>query len=173
MNEPNNHKRAAKSPAESAVESRFLLMPSQANPHGTAFGGAILSAIDMIASMAAQRHCRGMAVTVGIDSITFDEPICIGDQVVCQACVNYAGHTSMEVGVRVIRENPASGLRRIATTAHLIFVAVDEKTHRPISVPAIEPQTEEEKRRYENARTRVKARRELRKKIKSAPFEQS
>lgn len=169
MVEQNETGRVWKSPAESAVESRFLLMPSQANPHGTAFGGAIIAAVDMIASMAAQRHCGGMAVTACMDSISFQEPIYVGDQVVVQACVNYAGRTSMEVGVRVIRENPASGLRCVATTAHLTFVAVDAKTLRPVPVPGIRPESDEEKRRYDNARTRVQARKELRQKMKQTP----
>lgn len=73
--------RTCKSPAESAIETRFLLMPSQANPYGTAFGGAIVAEIDMTASMAAQRHCQGRVVTAGIDSIQFEQPLYIGDQV--------------------------------------------------------------------------------------------
>lgn len=162
-------KRKSKSPAESAVETRFLLMPSQANPYGTAFGGAIVAEIDKTASMAAQRHCKGLVVTAAIDSICFEQPVYIGDQVVLRAAVNYAGRTSMEVGVQVIRENPARGQSCLATTAYLTFVAVDEKTKKPIPVPAIRPKTDEEKRRYENARLRVQARKDLRKKMKQNP----
>lgn len=163
--------RSFKSPAESAVETRFLLMPSQANPYGTAFGGAIVAEIDMTASMAAQRHCEKPVVTAAIDSIQFESPIYIGDQVVLRACVNYAGRTSMEVGVQVVRENPARKEQCVATTAHLTFVAVDEKTRRPVPVPAIRPQTDEEQRRYENAQLRVQARKDLRQKMKRKPVQ--
>ena len=153
-----------KKPSDSAVESRYLLMPHQANPYGTAFGGAIVAWIDMVASMAAQRHCGKEVVTASIDSLSFREPIRIGDHVVLKACVNYVGHTSMEVGVRVIREDPYDAKQVIATTAHLTFVALD-KNKRPCPVPPILPQTADEKRRYENAKLRVQARKELLSKI--------
>ncbi len=154
-----------KKPSESVVESRYLLMPDQANPHGTAFGGVIMAWIDMIASMAAQRHCGKEVVTAGIDSIIFKEPVNVGDHVVLKASVNYAGRTSMEIGVRVIRENPYTNKQVVATTAHLTFVALDDNK-RPTAVPAILPETPDEKRRYENAQIRVRNRKELLKKIK-------
>jgi acyl-CoA hydrolase len=153
-----------KKPSDSAVESRFLLMPNQANPSGTAFGGAIVAWIDMVASMAAQRHCGKEVVTVGIDSLSFKEPIHVGDHVVLKAAVNYVGNTSMEVGVQVIREDPYSAKQIIATTAHLTFVALDKDKH-PSPVPPILPETADEKRRYENAKLRVQARKELLTKI--------
>ncbi|UCF17051.1 MAG: hypothetical protein JSW59_06230, partial [Phycisphaerales bacterium] len=65
----------AKTPSQSAVETRYLIMPHQANPHGTAFGGVIMAWIDMVAGMAAQRHCGKEVVTAGIDSLAFKEPI--------------------------------------------------------------------------------------------------
>ena len=153
-----------KKPGDSAVESRYLLMPHQANPYGTAFGGVIIAWIDMIASMAAQRHCGKEVVTASIDSLSFKEPISVGDHVVLKASVNYVGHTSMEVGVRVIREDPYSTKQIIATTAHLTFVALDKNKH-PCPVAPILPETVDEKRRYENAKLRVQARKELLRKI--------
>ncbi len=140
-------------------------MPHQANPHGTAFGGAIMAWIDMIASMAAQRHCGKEVVTASIDSLSFKEPIHVGDHVVLKSSVNYVSRTSMEVGVRVIREDPHTAKQTIATTAHLTFVALDENK-RPIAVAPIAPQSPDEKRRYENARLRVQARKDLLTKIK-------
>jgi len=115
-----------KSPKESAVETRYLIMPHQANPHGTAFGGVIMAWIDMVAAMAAQRHCGKEVVTAGIDSLAFKEPIRIGDHVVLRASVNYVSRSSMEVGVQVTREDPYTGEQAIATTAHLTFVALDK-----------------------------------------------
>ncbi len=154
----------AKTPGDSAVETRYLVMPHQANPYGTAFGGVIMSWIDMTAGMAAQRHCRREAVTAAIDSIVFKKPIRIGDHVVIKATVNYVSRTSMEVGVRVTREEPYTGKQAVATKAHLTFVALDENKE-PTAVAPIEPRTEDEKRRYANAQMRVKARKELLKKM--------
>ena len=108
-----------KTPADSAVETRYLVMPGHANAFGTAFGGAIMSWIDMVAAMAAQKHCGREVVTAGIDSVAFEQPVRIGEQVVLLACVNYVSKTSMEVGVKVIRENPATGERITATRAFL------------------------------------------------------
>lgn len=148
-----------KTPDESAVETRYLVMPQQANPQGTAFGGAIVSWIDMVAAMAGQRHCGREVVTAGIDSLVFRHPIRIGDQVVLKAAVNYVSHSSMEVGIQVIRDDPYSGEHIIATTAHLTLVALDENK-RPVAAGPLLPQTPEEKARYENARLRMQARKE-------------
>jgi acyl-CoA hydrolase len=153
-----------KSPSESIVETRYLIMPQQANPHGTAFGGAIVAWIDMVAAMAAQRHAGCEVVTAGIDSLAFKEPIRIGDHVTLKASVNYVSRSSMEVGVQVIKEDPYSGKNVLATTAFLTFVALDENK-KPITAPPIVPETDEDKRRYENAKLRVQARKELLKKM--------
>ena len=153
-------KSRAKSPSESAVETRYLVMPHQANPHGTAFGGVIMAWIDMVAAMAAQRHCGKEVVTAGIDSLAFKEPIHIGDHVLLRAAVNYVSRSSMEVGVRVTREDPCTTEQAVATTAHLTFVALDENK-KPTPAPPILPQTDKEKRRYANAKLRVQARKEL------------
>ena len=154
-----------KTPAESSVTTRYLVMPEQANPHGTAFGGAIMAWIDMVAAMTAERHASHEVVTASIDSIAFRAPIHIGDHVVLNAAVNYVGRTSMEVGVQVCKEDPVTNENIVATTAHLTFVALD-KNKKPIPVPPIDPQTEDEKRRYQNAKIRVKNRKEMIKQIK-------
>jgi acyl-CoA hydrolase len=154
-----------KTPGQSAVVTRYLIMPDQANPYGTAFGGAIVAWIDMVASMAAQKHCGKEVVTAAIDSLNFREPIYVGDHVVLKASVNYVSRTSMEVGVQVTREDPYSSKQVVATTAHLTFVALD-KNKKPTPVPHIVPETADEKRRYENAKIRVQSRKELLEKIK-------
>jgi len=150
-----------KHPRDSAVESRYLVMPSQANPFGTAFGGAIVAWIDMVAGMAAQRHCGTEAVTASMDSLDFHVPIRVGEIVLLRTMVNYAGRTSMEVGVQVIRENPTTGEQVVTTTAHLTFVALDANK-RPCPVPPLIPETDAEKRRYRNAEIRVQMRKEMR-----------
>jgi len=121
----------------------------------------------MVAAMAAQRHAGKEVVTANIDSILFKEPVYVGQQVVLKASVNYVGRTSMEVGVQVTREDPISHESVVATTAHLTMVALgDDK--KPCSVPAIEPETDEEQRWYENAKIRVRARKELLNKIRQS-----
>jgi acyl-CoA hydrolase len=148
-----------KTPSASAVETRYLVMPQQANPQGTAFGGAIASWIDMVAAMAGQRHCGREVVTAQIDTLVFRHPIRIGDHVVLRALVNYVSRSSMEVGVQVVREDPYSGEQIVATTAYLTLVALDENK-RPAPVPPLLPQTPEEKGRYERAKCRVQERKE-------------
>ncbi len=154
-----------KSPADSAIETHYLVMPQQANPQGTAFGGAIVAWIDIVAGMAAQKHARCEVVTAAIDSLVFKEPIRIGDHVTLKAAVNYVGKTSMEVGVQVTKENPYTGQKIPATSAYLTFVALDEN-RMPTAAPPLVPKTADEKRRYENAKLRTAARKELREKMR-------
>lgn len=160
----------AKAPNQSAVETRFLVMPDQANAQGTVFGGVMMAWIDMVAAMAAQRHCNGVAVTASIDRISFEAPIFVGEHAVLKAMVNYVGNTSLEVGVQVNKENPYTGECRRATTAYLTFVALDDH-QKPRPVPPLRLETEEEKRRYHNAKIRVAARRELLTKLRQTQVE--
>jgi acyl-CoA hydrolase len=153
-----------KTPSQSAIQTRYAVMPQHANQFGIAFGGVIMSWIDTIAGMAAQRHCGTNVVTASIDSMSFEQPVNIGQQVVLLACVNYVGRTSLEVGVKVLCEDLTTGQSVIATKAYLTFVAVDIH-HKPIPVPPLTPQTEDEIRRWKNAALRVAARKELRQKV--------
>lgn len=151
---------APKTPRDSAVETRYLVMPHHSNDSGIVFGGTIMAWIDMVAAMVAQRHCGRRVVTVSIDRLSFLAPCHIGDHVVLRASANYVGHTSMEVGVQVVREHPQTHLQVRATTAYLTFVALDDQEH-PVAIPPLQPETPDELRRFENARLRVAARKEL------------
>lgn len=154
-----------KTPKESAIETRYIVMPDHANHYGTAFGGVIMSWIDLIAVMVAQRHCEREAVTLSVDRLSFISPIQIGDHVILRASVNYTGTSSMEIGVQVIKENPYKQERVRATTAYLTFVALDENK-KPVPVPTIVPETEDEIRRFNNAKIRQQAMKELKGKLK-------
>ncbi|TGM47305.1 acyl-CoA thioesterase [Leptospira biflexa] len=156
-----------KSPQESAVETRHIVLPNDANHYGTAFGGAIMSWIDLIAAMSAQRHSGREAVTVSIDRINFITPIQIGDHVNLKAMVNYVGTTSMEVGVQVNRENPYTGEMVRATTAYLSFVALDENK-KPAPVPPLKLETDLEKRRFAEGKMRIEMAKEFSAKIKAS-----
>ncbi len=133
---------------------RMLVMPNDANPHNTIFGGVVMSWIDMAAAMVAQRHTGRPVVTVHIDDISFKAPIRVGDQCSIRAAINYVGNTSMLIGVKVIAENPQTGDVRHTTTAYLTFVALDD-VGRPATVPELIVKTEDEKRRYSEGKIRA------------------
>lgn len=144
---------APKKASESAVEMTQIILPSHANPMGTVFGGQVAAWIDICAGVAAMRHARHIVVTASMDDLHFLAPAHVGEVLILQAHVNRAFDTSMEVGVRVEAENPLTGERRHTATAYLTLVALDE-TGRPTAVPPLVPETEAEKRRYEQAEQR-------------------
>ena len=145
---------------------REMVMPGDTNAHGTIFGGKVMSWIDIAAAMCASRHCNNPVVTVHVDNIEFKSPINIGSHVIIKASVNYVGRTSMIIGVKVESENPYTGVSRVTTRAYLTFVALDE-FGKPVPVPELNPETEDDIRRYNNAKERVKSNKELSKKITS------
>lgn len=149
-----------KTPSETSVEMRELVMPHHTNPQNTVFGGTVMSWIDIAAAMVAARHCGRPVVTAHIDDIDFIAPIKVGYHVLIQASVNYVGRTSMIVGVKVTSENPYTSERRTTTKAYLTFVALDD-LGRPVAVPELVPETEDEKRRFENAKRRVSMKKEF------------
>lgn len=142
-------------------ETSEIMMPQHANVLGHVFGGVILSMMDKTAAVAAIRHARGNCVTVSVDRVDFREPIHVGDLVVMHASVNYAGRTSMEVGVRVEAENLISGVRRHTNSCYVTFVAID-RNGRPVEVPQVIPETEVERRRFAAAVERRRRRLEER-----------
>ena len=140
-------------PAASRVETAQLVLPGLTNVHGTIFGGILMQWIDIAAGIASARHAGGPVVTASMDRLHFLHPVHMGDVVIVQAQVNYAAHTSMEVGVRVLAENTATVQRRQTTRAYLTLVAVDSEG-RPRPVPTLLPQTAEERRRFRDAERR-------------------
>ncbi|HTR20284.1 MAG TPA: acyl-CoA thioesterase [Gemmatimonadales bacterium] len=140
-------------PRESEAVLTELMMPNHANLLGNVFGGHILSLVDKVAAVAAHRHSRHRCVTVSMDKVDFREPIHVGELVTAYARVNFAGHTSMEVGVKVVTENVLSGEKRHTNSCYVTYVALDENGQ-PTEVPPIVPETADEKRRYERAAQR-------------------
>jgi acyl-CoA hydrolase len=143
-----------KTVSESAVEMRFLVMPNDTNPQNSIFGGVVMSWIDMAAAMCAERHSNRPVVTVHVDDISFKAPMKIGDHALIKASINYVGKTSMLVGVKVIAENPFTGITRHTTTAYLAFVALDD-IGRPIQIRSLITETEDDIRRFENGKERI------------------
>jgi acyl-CoA hydrolase len=145
----------------SRVEMTQLVMPGQANVHGTAFGGTVMQWTDLAASMAAMRHARLPVVTASIDQLGFLAPVRIGQIAILRAQVNAVFATSMEVGVEVLTEDPLTGEHQRCCDAYLTFVAIGADG-RPVPVPPLAVESEAERRREREARTRREARLALR-----------
>lgn len=150
---------------QSRVIRTNRVFQNDVNSHHTLFGGRLMSDIDQIASISALRHCRKDCVTASTDSVDFLFPIRTTDAVCYESYVTWAGISSMEVFVKVITENLKSGERKIAATSLLTFVALDENK-RPARVPAVIPETEEEKKLHETAPERARMRKERKEKSK-------
>ncbi len=142
-----------RSPEESRVILSQVMLPEDANPSGNVHGGTIMKLVDTAAYVAAVRHSRLNCVTLAIDSFKFLHPVYVGELLLLKASVNFAGRTSMEIGVRVEAENLMTGNFRHTASAYLTFVALDPQG-KPSPVPPLHPVTSEERRRYEEARAR-------------------
>lgn len=143
--------------AASRVSSCHLVMPNDLNFLGTIFGGKVMQYIDTTAAIAAMRHSRRVCVTASLDRLDFHVPIVGGHVIMLSASVNYAFRTSMEVGVRVEREDPLTGEIAHTASAYLTFVAIDASGH-AVEVPPLLLETEEDHRRSEEALARRQAR---------------
>lgn len=153
--------RTPRYPTDSGTVATHLVLPGDTNAHHTAFGGKIMEWMDITASVAAMRHCGTPCVTASVDDLSFERPIRMGDIVILKACVNYTGHTSMEVGVRVESEHPQTHVREHALSGYFTFVTVDADG-KPMAVPPVQARTEQETRRAKAAQARQMRRREVR-----------
>lgn len=148
-----NKERTKKLVAASSVEMTELVLPNDTNQLGNLLGGRLMHWVDIAAALAAARHSNRIAVTASVDEMNFLGPVKLGQVVHLRASVNRAFTTSMEVGVRVDVEDLRTGDERHVNTAYLTFVAIDE-FGRGVPVPESEPETEDQKRRYEAANAR-------------------
>lgn len=156
------------SPHETRTEMTWIVMPSQSNALGTVFGGQVMAWIDVCAAVSAQRFTRTAVVTASMDSLSFRAPIRHGEVAVLQALVNWAGSTSLEVGVRVESENTRTGERLHTSTAYLTFVSLDDDG-RKCRVPKLVPSTPDEARRWAEAEQRRQMRLALRQRALVSP----
>ena len=131
-----------------------IVFPNDANPLGNAMGGRVMHWIDICAAVAAGRHARTPVVTASVDKIDFHNPVAVGSVVVLLASVNFAGRTSMEVGVKVWKEERQTGVRQHVASAYLTFVSLDPGTKAPRPVPPILAETADERRRFDDAKQR-------------------
>lgn len=147
----------ARRAADSLVEMTEIVLPEDTNPRGTIFGGRVLALVDKCAAVCAMRHSRTEAVTVRLDSVEFRNPVRLGDVLVLRARMNAAFGSSMEIEVEVCAEDPRTGRRTLTTRAFVTMVATDE-SGRPLPVPPLLQETDEERRRAGEAAERRKAR---------------
>ncbi|MEH6942637.1 acyl-CoA thioesterase [Bacillus sp. JJ722] len=143
--------------SESKAELVDLVLPPDTNHYSTIFGGKVMAYADKIAAIAAMRHCRQPVVTVRSDSFEFHAPIKAGEAICAEASVICAHRTSMEVFVQIFSENLITGEKKVTSQAYLTMLAVDANG-RPSPVPPIIAETEEEKKHYQLAMERYKAR---------------
>jgi len=143
---------------ESISEMTEIVLPNDANPLNALLGGRLMHWIDLAGAMAAHRHSRQYVVTASIDHMDFLVPVRVGDFVVLRSSVNRVFRTSMEVGVKAWVENYHTEKSRHVSSAYLTFVAVDKNGNR-MSVAPVVPETDDEKRRYEDAIHRREIRR--------------
>ena len=143
--------------SESTIIMVQPMSPQDANPSGNVQGGVIMKLIDLAGGIVAQRHTRTNAVTASVDRIDFLHPVYVGEVLSLKASLNLVGRTSMEVGVRVESENPLTGEIRHTASAFLTYVALD-RSGKPVEVVPLILETDDEKRRNEDAQARREAR---------------
>lgn len=152
---------------DTEVEMTQMVLPSDTNNHGTAFGGQIAAWVDICAAVSAQRFCRNHVVTASMDALHFMHPVHKGMVVILKSRVNCAWETSMEVGVRVEAENPLTGDILHCCSAYLTFVSINE-TGKPQPLPKLDSCDDPELLSHlEKANIRRKMRLEIRKMRKS------
>jgi len=142
--------RPVRTVADSQSERSEIIFPADTNPIGNLFGGRLMQFIDLVGAMAASRHARALTVTASMDHLDFVTPVRVGELLILKASVNRAFRTSMEIGVKAMVEDMKQTSLRHVASAYLTYVALgpDGKS---TEVPQIRPETEHQKRRYEDA----------------------
>jgi acyl-CoA hydrolase len=150
-----------KAVASSRVRLAQFMQMDSANSQGNVHGGYIMKLVDEAGALSAIKHSRSHVVTVVMDSMTFMEPIYVGNLVTLESELTYAGTTSMEARVTVVAENVLTGVVSHTNTAYLVFVAIDQ-SGRPVPVPPLIAETDDERRHMEEAAERQAYRKQQR-----------
>lgn len=140
----------AKLVSESYTVNTEVVLPNDTNHVGNLFGGKLLQWMDITAAICAQRHCKRVVVTAGINNVSFNNPIKQNSVVTIEARVSRAFTSSMEVFLDVFVEDPVTGEKTKCNEAIFTFVAIDQNGA-PLPVPQVIPETEQDKKRYEGA----------------------
>lgn len=147
-------------PGTAQLTMTVLMTPDKANFSGNVHGGTLLKYLDEVAYACASRYAGQYVVTLSVDQVTFRQPVHVGELVTFLASVNYTGTTSMEIGIKVITEDIRSKSVRHTNSCFFTMVAIDE-AGQPAPVPALQPQSADEKRRFAQAQQRRQLRQEL------------
>jgi len=146
---------------ESVVEMTEIVLPEDANSHGSIFGGRVLALVDKCAAIVAMRHTRSLVLTASLDSVAFLNPVRVGHVMILKGRLNAVFGSSMEVDVQVFAENPLSGKRNMTTRAFVTMVAVGPDG-RPHTAPQLTLETDAERDLAADATQRRQARLALR-----------
>jgi uncharacterized protein (TIGR00369 family) len=130
-----------------------VMLPEDANPRGNVHGGTLMKLADTAGGVCASRHTRQRVVTVVMDSMTFEEPVFVGDLVIVHAQVTWTGRTSIETEVTIRAENVMRGEIRQISTAYFVYVAIDQNG-KATPVKPLEPATPEQRQRWHAAEAR-------------------
>lgn len=140
--------------ADSAIHDQTaIVFPNDLNAYGTLFGGRVLDLCDRLSGIVAKRHSGATCVTLGIDSVRFLAPAKHGDILVFKSAVNRVWKTSMEIGVKVFKEDFRTLQRVHILSAYFTFVALDDHL-KPMQIAPVLPESFDEKRRYDDAEKR-------------------
>src|SRR5689334_13180258 len=124
--------------SESALEDQTsVVFPNDLNAYGTLFGGRVLEICDRVAGVVAKRHSGKVCVTLAIDSVRFLAPAKHGDILVFKGAVNCAWRTSMEIGIKVFKEDFRTGEKVHILSAYFTFVALDDHLKPSSVIPVI------------------------------------
>ncbi|NWG28020.1 MAG: acyl-CoA thioesterase [Ignavibacteriaceae bacterium] len=141
---------AARKVEDSQITMTELVLPHHTNQLGTLFGGQLMYWIDICASLSAEKHTGKVCVTASVDKIDFHHPVKLGDAVTLLSSVNRVFNTSLEVGVKVFAQSFKEGTTKHTNSAYLTFVCVDAEG-KPIKAIEALPETNEQKRRFNEA----------------------
>ena len=140
-----------------------LVLPNDTNLLGNVLGGRVMHLMDMCAAMSAYKHARSAVVTASVDQLDFLAPARQGDIMMLKSAVNFTGKSSMEIGVRIVSENPKTGITQHTVSAYMTFVSLND-SGKPQRVTPVIPETNIEKRRFQEGRNRSHQRRDRLKK---------
>ena len=146
-----------RSPTETVLTLTQFMQPEHSNSLGNVHGGVILKLCDECGGIIASRHARRPAVTVTVDSVNFLKPVLVGRLLLVHGLITWVGRTSIEVALQVEAENLLTGERTLTNNAYFVYVALDEN-RRPIQVPPLRLETDEEQRRFAEGKQRKERR---------------
>lgn len=157
----------ARRASDSATQMVQLVLPHEANVHGTVLGGTVMHWIDLAAAIVANRHSRRPVVTAAIDDMAFVAPIQVGQLALINARLTLVDRSSMEICVEVESEDLLRGEILHTATAYVTFVALDPVTRRPTPVPPLMLETDEQRAEHARALERRRLRLERRPRTRS------